>query len=159
MKQNFGINRTQFAGDDSIIIKKFFKGLEGGRALFVPEDSKVSEGGVTTEIVYPEVLRAGMPIIKTTATVEGVASTPVYAPCGLKVVTSAEGLKTTSLNIEGAQIVGILQASILKSKASAAIMTWGIVNPSVEGTYLTAEAQAAIKAALPHIDFQSDEIA
>ena len=179
MKQEMDIKRQAIGGDDSIIIKKFFKGLEGGRTLHVLEDSKtvVTENKVTTttEILYPAVLDAGTPIVKVTRTIGG-QELQVYEPVAIKKVTreysesyslSASKAGKTEVSIsydvnddgsakEGQTYVGILYKSILKDKAAASIMTWGVVNPAVKG-YLTAGVQAKIKAACPHIDFQIDE--
>lgn len=180
MKQEMFIERQSLSGDDSIIIKKFFKGLEGGRALNVPEDSRTEETAnkvtTITELLYPKVLSAGTPIIKTTRTIGG-AEVKVYEPIAIKKVTriysesyslSASKAGKTEVDItynvqadgsavEGQTYVGILQASILKNKAAAAIMTDGVVNPDIEGLYLTAGVQAKITASCPMIQFQSDE--
>jgi len=179
MKQEMEIKRQAIGGDDSIIIKKFFKGLEGGRALNIPEDTKsvvtANKVTTTTEILYPEVLDSGTPVIKTTRTISG-QQVVVYEPIAIKKVTreyaasyslsaSKAGTKEVSISYDvqadgsakaGQTYVGILQGSILKSKAAAAIMTHGVVNPSVKG-YLTSDVQAKVKAACPHIDFQVDE--
>ena len=175
------IKREALGVDDSIIIKKFFKGLEGGRALNIPADSKtdVTENKVRTitEIFYPEVLSAGTPIIKLRRTIGGVEQ-DMYEPVAIKKVTriysesyslsaSKAGKTEVSESYDvqadgkapvGATYQGILQSSILKTKAAAAIMTNGVVNPSVKG-YLTSDVQKEIKAACPMIQFQSDEVA
>ena len=180
MKQEMEIKRTAIGGDDSIIIKKFFKGLEGGRTLNIPEGSintsTANKVTTTTEIYYPNVLKAGTPIVKTTRTIGG-QSVEVYEPIAIKKVTreyaesyslsaSKAGTKEVSISYDveasgaphdGQTYVGILQSSILKTKPAAAIMTNGVVNPAVEGNYLTSSVQGKIREACPFIDFQVDE--
>lgn len=180
MKQEMEIKRESIGQIDSIIIKKFFKGLEGGRTLHIPEDSKTSSTAskvtTTTEILYPKVLSAGNPIVKVTRTIGG-QSVEVYEPLAIKKVTreyaesyslsaSKAGTKEVVISYDveasgaahdGQTYVGILQGSILKTKPAAAIMTNGVVNPAVEGLYLTSAVQGKIREACPFIDFQVDE--
>lgn len=180
MKQEMNIKRDSIGQIDSVVIKKFFKGLEGGRTLNIPADSKNSETAdkvtTTTEILYPTVLNAGTPIVKVTRTIAG-QSVEVYEPIAIKKVTreyaddyslsaSKAGTKEVTISYDvqasgapqsGQTYVGILQGSILKSKPAAAIMTNGVVNPAVEGNYLTPSVQAKIREACPFIDFQVDE--
>lgn len=180
MKQEMEIKRESIGQDDSIIIKKFFKGLEGGRTLNIPADTKnvvvANKVTTTTEILYPSTLKAGTPIIKTTRTIAG-QQVEVYEPIAIKKVTreyaesyslSASKAGKTEVSISydveasgathnGQTYVGILQSSILKSKPAAAIMTNGVVNPAVEGNYLTSGVQGKIREACPFIDFQVDE--
>ena len=180
MKQEMEIKRESIGQDDSIIIKKFFKGIEGGRTLNIPEGSidavTADKVKTITEIYYPNVLKAGTPIVLVTRIIGGQA-VEVYEPIALKKVTreysesyslsaSKAGTKEVSISYdveangaphEGQVYVGILQSSILKSKPAAAIMTNGVVNPAVEGNYLTEAVQGKIRETAPFIAFQVDE--
>ena len=161
---NVNIKREAICSDDNIIIKKFFKGLEGGRALYIPDNEKIilKEGDKTTitEIYYTDVLRAGNPIIRT----QRLTGT-YYEPIAMKKVTikeeGKEDIVTLSYNTDAegnpafGQYVGILYGSILKTKATAQIMTHGVVNPNVDNI-IDENAMIKIHEACPGIDFQID---
>lgn len=110
MNQNMVIKKTVIGGDDSIIIKKCFKTIEGGRTLDV---SNAAYDGV-------EVLKASTPIFKTA---NGVYFPAIVSGDETKQYAAPSGLEGTC--------VGVLSVSVEKGKAAASIMTIGVVNPKV----------------------------
>lgn len=98
MKQNLTLKKMRLE-DNSVVIKKFFKGIEGGRTLDV--------AGYTDEVIL-----AGHVIIEVGGT---------YKPMPVKNGAYDEFP-------EGAKYVGVLYSSIETEKPAAAIMTWGVVN-------------------------------
>lgn len=224
MKQDLSPNTKQVVfGEDSIAIKKWIKGLEGGRTLYVPTDSASSstetgyawkngstilyttkaaptantdkaytdvfctEGGKTitayasgtgitvdgTVYAYSESDNASVAVVVDTKTEDVIKSgTPIiklsdgkYQALRIVVTTKTCGdAKLVSEAYEslpeGAAYAGMLYRSILKDKAAASIMTWGIANPLViahSGAF--ASIKSAFVSALPHIDFETDEVA
>ncbi len=102
-------------------------------------------GGRTLDVTgfAPDVIYAGHPIIKDN-------STPaVYKPFPL----DGEAYGTLPANHTYA---GVLKASILKAKPAAGIMVGGRVNPSAM-QFSPASILAALKTALPLIDFRTDK--
>lgn len=127
MKQEINLKKVKL-NDNSVFIKKFIKGIEGGRALYVKDWNE-------------DVIQCGHVIISKT-----VEDEKVYAPLGI-----SEGAYIALK--EGEKYEGLLYSSVLKEKAAAAIITWGIVNEEVVPYAIPAD----FKKALPHIDYQKDE--
>jgi hypothetical protein len=115
---------------DNVVIRKVFATVIGGKALDVT--------GFT-----PLVINAGHPIILDTATKE-------YKPMPLNGGATAYATLPT-----GHTYAGVLIASILTKKASAAILTQGVINPAA-APYDFATVAAAIKTAMPLIGQQAD---
>ncbi len=113
---------------DSIVIVDNFQSIRGGRTLDVT--------GFT-----PEVIKAGHVIIKETATGE-------YKPMPIS------GSAYAALPA-GHTYAGILISSILTARPMAGIMVRGTVN-DVAGPYTISSILAAVKTALPLIDFRAD---
>lgn len=116
-------------GNDSIVIRSVTHDIPGGRTLDVT--------GFT-----PEVINAGHVIIHETATGE-------YKPMPMADADTYAALPV------GHTYAGILVASTLTEKPFAAIMVGGQVNPTAAPNDL-ATILAAVKAALPLIDFRAD---
>lgn len=154
MKQNLEIERTRIE-DNSVVIRKFIKGIEGGRTLDFPASKTTSEdssGTVTTTVIAaPDVLHAGHVIVKT--------SDGKYQPLAVKTVTvskNGEADKVTATydtKPAGSTYVGVLSCSVLKKKPAAAIMTWGIVNEEA----LPYAVPSDFKTDCKFIDYQKDE--
>ncbi len=122
-------------GNDSIVIRKYIDGIEGGRALDLTEYLKVA--GTSS------VLQAGHVII----TKDG-----AYRPMPL--ATGATAYDTLPV---GWAYAGILAASINASRDGAAIMTRGKVNASAAAQpYDLASILTDLKAALPLVEFVED---
>jgi hypothetical protein len=117
-------------GNESIVIKKYFEGIEGGRALDV--------SGFT-----PETIQAGHVIIQETATGN-------YKPMPVNTGNTAYQALPA-----GHTYAGILVATVLTKRAFAAIMVRGTVNP-VAAPYDIATILTAVKSALPLILFRAD---
>ena len=117
-------------GDDSIVIKKYIAGIEGGRTLTLTDSTG-------TELVSGNVIKAGHVIIKT--------DTGLYFPA--PVAGEAYDLAT----LEG-EPVGVLYRTILKSNPVASIMVAGVVNEAA----LPYPADD-FKGNMPHIIFTKDE--
>jgi hypothetical protein len=115
---------------DNVVIRKVIATIPGGKALNV------------TGFV-PEVINSGHPIIVETATKE---YKPMPVNAGQTAYAALPALHTYA---------GVLIASILTKKASAAIMTVGIMNPEA-APYDFATIAAAVKTAKPLIDQQAD---
>ena len=115
---------------DNVVIRKVIATIPGGKALNVTGFA-------------PEVINAGHPIIVETATKE---YKPLPVNTGQTAYAALPVLHTYA---------GVLIASILTKKASAAIMTVGIMNPEA-APYDFATVAAAVKAAKPLIDQQAD---
>lgn len=133
MKQDM-IIKTERLNDNSVLIKKFIKGIEGGRTLDV--------SGVTEDVIPASTVIASV-------TSEGVKT---YFPLPVETDSETEEVVYRALEA-GEAYEGLLQNNILKTKPAAAIMTWGIVNEAV----LPYAVPSAFKVALPHIDYQIDE--
>ena len=118
-------------GNDSIVIRKYINGIDGGRTLD------------TTD--FPEkVVKAGHVII---------AKDGVYKPMPL---TMVEDCYVYSALPEGFKYVGVLYRSVLASKPVAAIMTWGEVN--IEAVPFAMDTiMDAFTAECRFIDFKKDE--
>lgn len=127
MQQNLTIKTVRLE-DNSVLIKKFIKGIEGGRTLDTTDwtDDSIPCGTVIAS-----------------KTVDGAK---VYFPLAV------EGSAYKALG-EGEKYEGLLYSSILKEKPAAAIMTWGVVNSEA----LPVAVPDGFKTACPHIDYQSDE--
>jgi hypothetical protein len=122
--------REIITGNDNIVIVDNFQSIRGGRTLDVTG--------------YPkDVLNAGHAIIKETSTGE-------YKPMPLNEAGNAYAALPT-----GHTYAGILIATIQTKKPFAGILVRGTVNPAAApfpmGTIL-----AAVKTALPLIDFRED---
>ena len=164
MKENIVLEKTKLNGLDNIVVKKFIKGLEGGRTLYVPADTDVvtssESGGVTTtvetKIETPEVLKSGHVIIK--------LADGKYQALPIKTVITTVGTGTPTEVVsydslpDGAAYVGLLYKEILKKLPAASIMTWGIVNgTAMANATAFASIKSAFKSAVPFIDYQIDE--
>lgn len=115
-------------GNDNIVIVNHFDGIRGGRTLDVT--------GFTQKII-----NAGHVIIK---------DKDKYKPMPLNEKGDAYGALPT-----GASYVGHLVASIPTNRPFAAIMTRGTINLKAAPFNMDA-ILAAIKTALPLIDYQED---
>lgn len=115
-------------GNDNIVIVNHFDGIRGGRTLDVT--------GFTQKII-----NAGHVIIK-----DG----DKYKPMPLNAKGDAYGALP-----EGASYVGYLVASIPTNRPFAAIMTRGTINLKA-APFSMDDILAAIKTALPLIDYQED---
>lgn len=116
-------------GNDNVVIVNHFDGIRGGRTLDVT--------GYTLETI-----KAGHVIVKTSA--------GDYAPMPLN-----SGNDAYATLPDGASYAGYLVASIETKKPFAAIMTRGTINPKAS-PYKLDSILAAVKAALPLIDYQED---
>jgi hypothetical protein len=117
-------------GNDNIVIVDNFQSIRGGRTLDVT--------GFT-----PDVINAGHVIIKETSTGE-------YKPMPLNGANDAYAALPT-----GHTYAGILIASIPAKKPFAGILVRGTVNPAA-APYPMSGILAAVKTALPLIDFRED---
>lgn len=117
-------------GNESIVIVDNFQSIRGGRALDVT--------GFT-----PTVIQAGHVIIKEDATGE-------YKPMPV----NTDGTAYAALP-SGHTYAGILIASVLTANPSAGILVRGTVNPAAAPIPMTS-ILAAVKTALPLIDFRED---
>lgn len=115
-------------GNDSIVIVDNFQSIRGGRSLNVT--------GFT-----PEVIKAGHVIIKEDATND-------YKPMPINAAAYAALPALHSY-------AGILISSIRTTKPFAGILVRGTVNLNA-GPYTATAIKAALKAALPLIDFRED---
>jgi hypothetical protein len=120
-------------GNDNIVIVDNFQSIRGGRTLDVT--------GFT-----PEAINAGHVIIKETATGN-------YKPMPVN-LTDAENPVYAALPALHTY-AGILIASILTKKQFAGILIRGTVNPAA-APYPMGTILAAVKTALPLIDFRED---
>jgi hypothetical protein len=116
--------------NDSTVIVDNFASIRGGRSL--------DATGYT-----PDVIKAGHVIIRETAT-------DIYRPMPL-----ANNDTEYDALPGGHEYAGILVASILKTKPFAGIMVQGTMNYAVAPFDMTT-ILAAVKAALPLIDFRKD---
>lgn len=116
-------------GNDNIVIVNHFDGIRGGRTLDVT--------GFTQKII-----NAGHVIIKD--------GDNKYKPMPLNEKGDAYGALP-----EGASYVGYLVASIPTNRPFAAIMTRGTINLKA-APFSMDDILAAIKTALPLIDYQED---
>lgn len=117
-------------GKDNVAIRKVFATIPGGKALYVTGFA-------------PEVINAGHPIIFERATKE-------YKPMPVNAgATAYDALP------DDHTYAGVLIASILTKKASAAIMTQGEINPEA-CPYDFATISAAFKTAMSLIGQQVD---
>lgn len=126
MKQNLTVEKVQIE-DNSVVIKKYIKGIEGGRTLDVTG--------------FSGAIKAGHVIIVNNGT---------YKP--MPVEGDAYGALPENYNY-----AGILYNTIDSKRPAAAIMTWGVVNSEALPYALTGDKLTAFKAACPYIDFQKDE--
>ena len=126
MKQNLTVEKVQIE-DNSVVIKKYIKGIEGGRTLDVTG--------------FSGAIKAGHVIIVNNGT---------YKP--MTVEGDAYGALPENYNY-----AGILYNTIDSKRPAAAIMTWGVVNSEALPYALTGAKLTAFKAACPYIDFQKDE--
>lgn len=127
MKENLTVEKMKLE-DNTVVIRKFFKGIEGGRTLD------------TTEFTE-KVIHAGHVIITDG---EGTYKPMPVSECGYGNLP------------EGYKYCGVLYSTIDAKKPAAAIMTWGVVNP-VAMPYPITSIEEAFKKACPYIDFQKDE--
>lgn len=129
MKQNFNQSEEQVHfGNDSIVIKKYIAGVEGGRTLDMT--------GYADSI-----LKAGHVIIT-----DGKG---VWKPMPV----SGEAYAALP---EGYKYAGVLYRTIQTSKPAAAIMTWGVVNEAIVPFAVDGIKEAFAKD-VPQIQFTKDE--
>jgi len=115
---------------DNVVIRKVFATIPGGKALDITGFA-------------PLVINAGHPIIFETATKE-------YKPMPVNAGATAYAALPN-----GHVYAGVLIASILTKKPSAAILTQGVINPAAAPYNFSAIADA-VKAAMPLIGQQAD---
>ena len=128
---NLSNDPTQIiTGKDNVAIRKVIATVPGGKALDVTNFA-------------PAVINSAHPIIMETATKE-------YKPMPLNAGATAYAALPV-----GHVYAGALIASILTTKAFAAIMTQGTINPEA-APYDFATIAAAFKAAMPLIGQQAD---
>lgn len=120
------------ASHDNKVIVDQFQEIRGGRSLDVT--------GFTPEVIY-----AGHPIIKDNATPAN------YKPLPLNGTNDGYGALPASHTY-----AGILNASILTKKPAAGILVRGTVNPNAM-QFDASAILAALKTALPLIDFRTDK--
>lgn len=155
MKQDLEVKRTRIE-DNTVVIRKFIKGIEGGRTLVFPDTktATVENGGnktTTTEQGVPDTILAGHVVVRLT---DG-----TYQPLAVKTVTVKEQSKADVVTVTydekpaDSTYAGLLYNYVQKSKPAAAIMTWGIVNSEA----LPYPVPEEFKTAMPHIDYQIDE--
>lgn len=145
MKNDITPKRTKVVfGNDSVVIRKYFSGIPGGRTLDCSD--------FIDDNIY-----AGHVIIK--------KSNGNYAPMPVKAAVPASGSGETAVAAQpakyddlptGAQYVGVIFRSISKDKPAASIMTHGIVNPTLT-PYPMDSIMAAFTAAVKNITFEQDE--
>ena len=136
---------------DDIICQKYIAGIPGGRALDVDADYPLS-------VIY-----AGTPVIKKNGNYKPfplVAKTTVDPEDQTKTipVVDEDGNPVYELGTlpQGYSYAGILYKSIKKKNPAAAILIEGVINEAA--VYFSLEnVKAAIKSALPAIEFISDE--
>ena len=138
MKQDAIIKKTTL-DDNSVLIKKFIKGIEGGRTLYVAD--------YTEDVIPCGTIIASKQVVLS----EGASAEKVYFP--LAIETAEDGTKSYKALGTDEKYEGLLYSSILTEKPAAAIMTWGIVNEEA----LPCAVPTAFKTALAHIDYQTDE--
>ncbi len=135
MKRDYSPKKEQVVfGKDSIVIRQYISGIQGGRTLDCadfPEDN----------------ILAGHVIIK--------KSDGNYAPMPVKAATETKPAAYDALP-DGATYVGVLYRSISKEKPEAAIMTRGVVNPTLT-PYDMAGIMDAFTASCRFISFEQDE--
>ena len=117
-------------GNDNVVIVDNFQSIRGGRTLNV-------------EDFTPDAIKAGHVIIKDSATGD-------HKPMPVNAAGDAyEALPASH------EYTGILIASIPKARPFAGIMVRGTVNPAA-APYPMDSILAALKAAMPLIDFRQD---
>ena len=129
MNANLTKHETAITFEDSVVIRKFIGGKEGGRTLDCT--------GFT-----PKVVKAGHVIIK--------LASGNYAPMPITASNAYDSLPS------GASYAGILYRSVSTENPSASIMTNGEVNPKCT-PYAMDSILSAFKSACPFIEFESDE--
>ncbi len=147
MKTDYSPKKEQIIfGNDSIVIRKYISGIQGGRTLDCSDFPKDN-------------VLAGHVIIK--------KSDGNYAP--MPILAAQDGKPAEGENAAvpalperygtlpaGATYVGVLYRSISKNKPEASIMYDGIVNPTLTPYDMT-DIMDAFKAACTHIIFEQDE--
>jgi len=129
MNANLTKHETAITFEDSVVIRKFIGGLEGGRTLDCTG--------------FPEkVVKAGHVIIK--------LASGNYAPMPITASNAYDSLPS------GAAYAGILYRSVSVENPSASILNNGEVNPKCTPYNMDA-IMSAFKAACPFIQFESDE--
>jgi hypothetical protein len=130
---NLGVEDVQavYTDKDSIVIKKHFDGYEGGRSLDVT--------GFT-----PNVISAGHVVIRETATGN-------FKPMPV----TGDPANAYGALPAGHTYAGIVRASQLTKTPMVGVMTQGTVNPNAT-PYPMATILAAVKTALPLIEFRAD---
>lgn len=119
------------AGNDSIVIRKFLNGVEGGRALDITEYKTMAGTSVVP---------AGTIIV---------AKDKVYKPLALASATAYGTLQ------ESHEYVGVTVATIDASREGAGIMTAGSVNKDVM-PFGGSGKVTELKAAVPTLEFVTD---
>jgi len=120
-------------GNDNIVIVDILQTIRGGRTLDVTNFT-------------PDVIKAGHVIIMETATKE-------YKPMPVK--DNGSGVMIYDALPSGHAYAGIEINTILKARPMAGILVRGTVNPKA-APYPMDSILAAVKAALPLIDFRED---
>lgn len=123
-------------GDDSIVIRQFISGIEGGRALDVTD---------FTTATGTSIVKSGTFIIRD--------DNGNYKPA--PVTKNSEGEVSYGETFSASAVVGILVATIDAKKDGAGIMTAGRVNKAVLPYGGSAKA-AAVAEVLTHIEFMED---
>ncbi len=147
MKNDISPKKTKIVfGNDSIVIRKYFSGIAGGRTLDLSDfpNDDIYAGHVIIKKANGNY--APMPIV---------AAVPAKPAQGDSPAVAAQPEKYGTLPA-GASYVGVLYRSISKDKPGASIMNHGIVNPAVT-PYPMDSIMAAFKAAVPNISFEQDE--
>lgn len=172
MIQDLTVKRTRIE-DNSVVIRKFIKGIDGGRTLdltgytggdTVPCGTVIISAGDSTGKTYkPLAITPAVPEKTNSAWTEWNALTDAEKAAKESdgtTLSHPEPPKTTpgtpaayaALGTRE-QYVGLLVSTITKDKPAAAIMTWGVVN---EGA-LPCPLPADFKTACKFIDYQTDE--
>jgi hypothetical protein len=128
MNANLTKHETAITFDDSVVIRKFIGGLEGGRTLDCTG--------------FTGVIKAGHVIIK--------LASGNYAPMPITASNEYDSLPS------GASYAGILYRSVSVENPSASILNNGEVNPKCT-PYSMDSIMSAFKSACPFIQFESDE--
>lgn len=127
MKQELTTKKVRIE-DNSVVIKKHIKDIEGGRTLDC--------SGVDLAVI-----QAGHVVI--------VSTDGTYKPMPIKNGAYDE-------LPQNHKYVGVVYSAVETEKPAASIMTWGVVNEEAIPYPMTA-IMAAFKVACPHIDFSKDE--
>lgn len=150
MKQNLSSTKEQIVfGNDSIVIRKFIRGIEGGKTLDTTgfTNTLIKAGHII--ITNGEGTYKPMPLVQDSVT-ENSVTTFLYESDGVtpKIVYGALP--------DGYNYCGVLYRTIQTSKPAASILTWGIVNEEAL-PYAITGIKSAFASAVPHIEFIKEE--